>query len=88
MRGKRMAKLRAVGADRQDDLGAQAQQVPLRWRVAKPAPTAVVVQAGTASTVAVDPVLEVAEYYQDRAQAFRKRRKLPHDNSASDERLF
>ncbi len=82
-----MAKVRAVGAKEQD-LEVQAQQMPLRWRVTKSAPAAVVVQAASASTVAVDPIVEVADYYRDRAASFRKRPKLPRDDDAADERLF
>jgi hypothetical protein len=87
MRGTRMAKMRAVGADRQDT-EAQAQQVPLSWRVAKPATAPLVIQSASSSTVAVDSIGEVTDYYRDRAASFRKRPKLPRDDNAADERLF
>jgi hypothetical protein len=82
-----MPKIRVVGADRQD-LQAQAQQIPLSWRVAKPMTAPVVIQPASGSTVASDPVAEVTDYYRDRAASFRKRRKLPRDDSAADESLF
>jgi len=86
MGGRRMPRTRAVGAD--TDFEAQATQIPLRWRVTKPKVETVIVQAASGSTVAVDPVVEIAEYYQDRAASFRKRSKLPRDDDAADERLF
>jgi hypothetical protein len=86
-----MPKMRAIGA-RQAEPDTQAQQIPLRWRVPKPhAEPQVVVQAvqtATTSTMAVDPVLDVAHYYRDRAASFRKRPSLPRDDDAADERLF
>jgi hypothetical protein len=87
MRGQRMAKMRAVGTDRQNT-EAQAQQVPLSWRVAKPATTPLVIQSASSSTVTADPIAEVTDYYRDRAASFRKRRKLARDDDAADERLF
>ena len=89
MGGRRMPRTRAVGADRAYE--ADATQIPLSWRVTKPkeeARVAPIVQSASKATVSIDPAAEVAEYYHDRAMAFRKRPKLARDDDAADERLF
>jgi hypothetical protein len=82
-----MANGRAVGKGRPEQ-DTQAQQIPLSWRVAKAKPAPVMVQLASASSVASDPVQEVADYYREKAESFRRRPKLRRDDGPEDKRLF
>ena len=65
----------------------EPQDIPHTWRVAKPRPQ-IVVQPATQATIPLEATQEAADYYGERAQAFRSRPKLARDDSPADERLF